>query len=170
MRSAAQKAKRLQRLAEVGDLLARVSEGAWAERQAELGATEQKLKVIVEYQADYSTMAERKALQQPTVGALLLYRNFSAWLGGVGEEQQRQVEQARLLADAAAEEMATRRSFAKSLQHVAGAAADAARRDRDKREQAELDDLASAGGRARGLASGLLSNGQPYSVEGQRRS
>jgi flagellar export protein FliJ len=167
MKSAADRAVRLKRLAGVGDLLAKVSEGTWAERQNELRASETKLKVIVEYQADYSALAARKAQSAPSVGSLMLYRNFSDWLGGAGEEQERQVAQAQMLTDVAAEEMTKRRNFAKSLQHVADAAAAAALKERERRDQAALDDLASAGRRSRELASGLLDNEQPKSAEGQ---
>ena len=167
MKSAADRAFRLKRLAGVGDLLAKVSEGTWAERQNELRASETKLKVIVEYQADYSALAARKAQSAPSVGSLMLYRNFSDWLGGAGEEQERQVAQAQMLTDVAAEEMTKRRNFAKSLQHVADAAAAAALKERERRDQAALDDLASAGRRSRELASGLLDNEQPKSAEGQ---
>lgn len=167
MNSPSHRAQRLRRIAAVGDLLAKVSEGEWAERQADLRATEQKLKVIVDYQADYSVMAARKAESIPSVGSLMLYRNFSDWLGGVGEEQERQVAQAQLMADVAAEEMTKRRSFAKSLEHVASSAKQAARRDRNSREQASLDDLATSGRRSRELASGLLDSEQLHSAEGK---
>jgi hypothetical protein len=161
---------RLKRLAGIGDLLAKVSEGTWAERQQELRASEDKLRVIVEYQADYSSLAARKAESTPSVASLMLYRNFSDWLGGAGEEQERQVAQAQLLADVAAEEMTKRRNFAKSLQHVSDTAAVAATKDRERREQAALDDLASGGRRSRELASGLLETGQAMSAEGQSRT
>jgi len=167
MRSAADRAVRLKRLAGVGDLLAKVSEGTWAERQNELRASESKLKLIVEYQADYSALTARKAQSAPSVASLMLYRNFSDWLGGAGEEQERQVAQAQLLTDVAAEEMTKRRTFAKSLQHVADAASAAALRERDLREQAALEELASAGRRSRELASGLLDNEQIKSADGQ---
>lgn len=135
------RAARLTRIAKVGDTFARVAESAWAARLANLRTEQQRLSAVADYCQDYAALSVEREAEARHIMAWRQSRNFSNWLAQLSVEQERKVAQAEFLVEAAAEEVAKKRGFAKALNLIADKAAGEVRREAAEREQRELEAL-----------------------------
>lgn len=135
------RAARLTRIAKVGDTFARVAETAWAGRLANLRSEQQRLSAVAGYCQDYAALSVQREMEARHVLAWRQSRDFSNWLAQLSVEQERKVAQAEFLVEAAAEEVAKKRGFAKALNLIADKADRQVRRKAADREQRELEAL-----------------------------
>lgn len=138
---AARRARRLGRIAKVGDTFAKVAESGWAARLASLRAEQQRLSAVTDYCQDYAALSVEREAQARHVLAWRQSRDFSNWLAQLSVEQERKVAQAEFLVEAAAEEVAKKRSFARALNTIADKASTQVRQNMARREQRELEAL-----------------------------
>jgi flagellar biosynthesis chaperone FliJ len=136
------RAKRLRRIERIGDAVARASEAAWLQRRNELQEQKDRLSTVAGYCGDYARRTTDLEARGTDIMSLRLYRDFSGWLSQVQNDQSNAVAQAEFLADAAAEEAAVKRTFARSLEQAATRAATLATQERARAEQKQLDALA----------------------------
>lgn len=142
------RAARLTRIAKVGDTFARVAESAWASRLSNLRAEQQRLSAVADYCQDYAALSVRREGEARHVMAWRQSRDFSNWLAQLSVEQERKVAQAEFLVEAAAEEVAQKRGFARALNLIADKASTEVRRQQAAKEQRELEALWRPTGRA----------------------
>ena len=139
---AARRAQRLQRVARIGDAVAKASEAIVAQRRGELAVQEERLQVVENYCRDYAESTRR----QETVGQNIVtwrnYRDFSGWLSQMSVAQRNEVAQAQFFVDAALDEALQKRNFARALENASERAANAAVREAAQREQKAMDALA----------------------------
>jgi len=139
---AARRAQRLQRVARIGDAVAKASEAIVAQRRGELAVQEERLQVVENYCRDYAESTRR----QETVGQNIVtwrnYRDFSGWLSQMSVAQRNEVAQAQFFLDAALDEALQKRNFARALENASERAASAAAREAVQREQKAIDALA----------------------------
>ena len=139
---AARRAQRLQRVARIGDAVAKASEAIVAQRRGELAVQEERLQVVENYCRDYAESTRR----QETVGQNIViwrnYRDFSGWLSQMSVAQRNEVAQAQFFVDAALDEALQKRNFARALENASERAANAAAREAAQREQKAMDALA----------------------------
>jgi len=139
---AAKRAARLQRVARIGDAVAKASEAIVAQRRGELAVQEERLNVVENYCRDYAESTRR----QETAGQYIVtwrnYRDFSGWLSQMSVAQKNEVAQAQFFVDAALEEAMQKRNFARALENASERAASAAAREATQREQKAMDALA----------------------------
>ena len=139
---AARRAQRLQRVARIGDAVAKASEATVAQRRGELAVQEERLQVVENYCRDYAESTRR----QETVGQNIVtwrnYRDFSGWLSQMSVAQRNEVAQAQFFVDAALDEALQKRNFARALENASERAANAAAREAAQREQKAMDALA----------------------------
>lgn len=147
-----QRARRLQRIARIGDTLASVAEGAAAERRRALSAEQERLDTVQRYLGDYGALVQQRESAGAGVTSLRLYRDFSGWLADLSQNQQNEVAQAEFLLDAALHEVREKRSFADALEHAADRANAVALREREAEQQKTLDEVAQ---RLRSSALGI---------------
>jgi len=136
-----QRALRLQRIARVGDTLAKVAEGDWAQRLADVRAQQERLGVVTNYCQDYAQLSSEREVISRDVLDWRRFREFSTWLYKVSVDQEREVSQAEFLSDAAAEHAAQKRGFARALQHVADRASQQSAHQVAVEEQQSLEAL-----------------------------
>jgi flagellar biosynthesis chaperone FliJ len=132
---------RLTRIAKVGDTFARVAESVWAARLSALRAEQQRLSAVAHYCQDYAALSVEREAEARHIMAWRQSRDFSNWLAQLSVEQERKVAQAEFLVEAAAEEVAKKRGFARALNLIADKAASELRRQAANREQRELEAL-----------------------------
>ena len=77
---AARRASRLQRVARIGDAVAKASEAIVAQRRSELAVQEERLQVVETYCQDYAESTRRQEASGQNVVTWRNYRDFSAWL------------------------------------------------------------------------------------------
>ena len=139
---AARRAQRLQRVARIGDAVAKASEAIVAQRRGELAVQEDRLQVVENYCRDYAESTRR----QETVGQNIVtwrnYRDFSGWLSQMSVAQRNEVAQAQFFVDAALDEALQKRNFARALENASERASNAAAREAVQREQKDMDALA----------------------------
>ena len=139
---AARRAQRLQRVARIGDAVAKASEAIVAQRRGELAVQEERLQVVENYCRDYAESTRR----QETVGQNIVtwrnYRDFSGWLSQMSVAQRNEVAQAKFYVDAALDEALQKRNFARALENASERASNAAAREAVQREQKAMDALA----------------------------
>jgi flagellar export protein FliJ len=139
---AARRAQRLQRVARIGDAVAKASEAVVAQRRGELAVQEDRLQVVENYCRDYAESTRR----QETVGQNIVtwrnYRDFSGWLSQMSVAQRNEVAQAQFFVDAALDEALQKRNFARALENASERASNAAAREAVQREQKAMDALA----------------------------
>jgi len=139
---AARRAQRLQRVARIGDAVAKASEAIVAQRRGELAVQEERLQVVENYCRDYAESTRR----QETVGQNIVtwrnYRDFSGWLSQMSVAQRNEVAQAQFFVDAALDEALQKRNFARALENASERASNAAAREAAQREQTAMDALA----------------------------
>lgn len=139
---AARRAQRLQRVARIGDAVAKASEAIVAQRRGELAVQEERLQVVENYCRDYAESTRR----QETVGQNIVtwrnYRDFSGWLSQMSVAQRNEVAQAQFFVDAALDEALQKRNFARALENASERASNAAAREAVQREQKAMDALA----------------------------
>lgn len=139
---AVRRAQRLQRVARIGDAVAKASEAVVAQRRGELAVQEERLQVVENYCRDYAESTRR----QETVGQSIVtwrnYRDFSGWLSQMSVAQRNEVAQAQFFVDAALDEALQKRNFARALENASERAANAAAREAAQREQKAMDALA----------------------------
>jgi flagellar export protein FliJ len=139
---AARRAQRLQRVARIGDAVAKASEAVVAQRRGELAVQEDRLQVVENYCRDYAESTRR----QETVGQNIVtwrnYRDFSGWLSQMSVAQRNEVAQAQFFVDAALDEALQKRNFARALENASERASNAAAREAAQREQKAMDALA----------------------------
>ncbi len=139
---AARRAQRLQRVARIGDAVAKASEAIVAQRRGELAVQEDRLQVVENYCRDYAESTRR----QETVGQNIVtwrnYRDFSGWLSQMSVAQRNEVAQAQFFVDAALDEALQKRNFARALENASERAANFAAREAAQREQKAMDALA----------------------------
>lgn len=138
---AARRSARLARIAKVGDTFARVAESAWSARLASLRAEQQRLSAVTDYCQDYAALSMQRETEARHIMAWRQSRDFSNWLAQLSVEQERKVAQAEFLVEAAAEEVAKKRGFARALNTIADKAAGQLKRQVAVREQRELEAL-----------------------------
>jgi flagellar export protein FliJ len=138
----ARRAQRLQRVARIGDAVAKASEAIVAQRRSELAVQEERLQVVENYCRDYAESTRR----QETVGQNIVtwrnYRDFSGWLSQMSVAQRNEVAQAQFFVDAASDEALQKRNFARALENASERADAAAAREAAQREQKAMDALA----------------------------
>ena len=138
----ARRAQRLQRVARIGDAVAKASEAIVAQRRSELAVPEERLQVVENYCRDYAESTRR----QETVGQNIVtwrnYRDFSGWLSQMSVAQRNEVAQAQFFVDAASDEALQKRNFARALENASERADAAAAREAAQREQKAMDALA----------------------------
>jgi flagellar export protein FliJ len=138
----ARRAQRLQRVARIGDAVAKASEAIVAQRRGELAVQEERLQVVENYCRDYAESTRR----QETVGQNIVtwrnYRDFSGWLSQMSVAQRNEVAQAQFFVDAASDEALQKRNFARALENASERADAAAAREAAQREQKAMDALA----------------------------
>jgi flagellar export protein FliJ len=138
----ARRAQRLQRVARIGDAVAKASEAIVAQRRGELAVQEERLQVVENYCRDYAESTRR----QETVGQNIVtwrnYRDFSGWLSQMSVAQRNEVAQAQFFVDAALDEALQKRNFARALENASERADAAAAREAAQREQKAMDALA----------------------------
>ena len=138
---AARRAQRLQRVARIGDAVAKASEAIVAQRRGELAVQEDRLQVVENYCRDYAESTRR----QETVGQNIVtwrnYRDFSGWLSQMSVAQRNEVAQAQFFVDAALDEALQKRNFARALENASERASNAAAREAAQREQKAMDAL-----------------------------
>lgn len=147
-----ERARRLQRIARIGDTLASVAEGAAAERRRALTAERERLETVQRYLGDYGALVQQRESAGSGVNSLRLYRDFSGWLADLSQNQQNEVAQAEFLLEAALHEVREKRGFADALDHAAERAKAVALREREAEQQKTLDEVAQ---RVRGNAFGI---------------
>ena len=125
----------------MGDTFARVAESAWATRLAALRAEQQRLSAVTDYCQDYAALSVAREAEARHIMAWRQSRDFSNWLAQLSVEQERKVAQAEFLVEAAAEEVAKKRGFARALNLIADKAGSQVRRQAAEREQRELEAL-----------------------------
>ena len=139
---AARRAQRLQRVARIGDAVAKAAEAIVAQRRGELAVQEERLQVVENYCRDYAESTRR----QETVGQNIVtwrnYRDFSGWLSQMSVAQRNEVAQAQFFVDAALDEALQKRNFARALENASERASNAAAREAVQREQKAMDALA----------------------------
>ena len=139
---AARRAQRLQRVARIGDAVAKASEAIVAQRRGELAVQEERLQVVENYCRDYAESTRR----QETVGQNIVtwrnYRDFAGWLSQMSVAQRNEVAQAQFFVDAALDEALQKRNFARALENASERASNAAAREAVQREQKAMDALA----------------------------
>jgi len=139
---AARRAQRLQRVARIGDAVAKAAEAIVAQRRGELAVQEERLQVVENYCRDYAESTRR----QETVGQNIVtwrnYRDFSGWLSQMSVAQRNEVAQAQFFVDAALDEALQKRNFARALENASERASNAAAREAAQREQKAMDALA----------------------------
>ena len=139
---AARRAQRLQRVARIGDAVAKASEAIVAQRRGELAVQEDRLQVVENYCRDYAESTRR----QETVGQNIVtwrnYRDFSGWLSQMSVAQRNEVAQAQFFVDAALDEALQKRNFARAIENASERASSAAAREAAQREQKAMDALA----------------------------
>ena len=139
---AARRAQRLQRVARIGDAVAKASEAIVAQRRGELAVQEERLQVVENYCRDDAESTRR----QETVGQNIVtwrnYRDFSGWLSQMSVAQRNEVAQAQFFVDAALDEALQKRNFARALENASERASNAAAREAVQREQKAMDALA----------------------------
>ena len=153
------RAQRLHRVAHVGDVLARVAEAALVERQTDLQAKQDRLNTIKAYQAEYLDLTGQRLQTMTSAATLMLYRNFTVWLDQIEVNQEQELSQAQFMVEAASEEVAQRRGFARALEQVADRATAVCAVREEKMAQQQLEELAGSR-QSSGLASDLLSTDQ----------
>jgi len=141
MSKQAERAARIGRIARIGDAVAKASEAFVAQRRSDLDAQQQRLSVVENYCRDYARLTEDREVAAQSVAVWRSYREFSGWLSQMSVAQRHEVAQAQFLLEAAADEAAQKRNFAKALAKAAGRAETAARKEADRAEQQALDAL-----------------------------
>jgi flagellar export protein FliJ len=139
---AAKRAVRLQRVARIGDAVARASEAIVAQRRGELAVQEERLNVVENYCRDYAESTRRQETAGQNIVTWRNYRDFSGWLSQMSVAQKNEVAQAQFFVDAALEEAMQKRNFARALENASERAASAAAREATQREQKAMDALA----------------------------
>lgn len=137
----AKRAARLQRIAKVGDALARSAEMTASERRRNLLAEQERLETVEHYCGDYVGIIRSRELAGQSSGSLRMYREFSGWLTELAQNQKNQVAQAEFLLEAAAEEARDKRSFVSALQRAAEKSGQSAEGEARALEQKTLDGL-----------------------------
>ena len=139
---AAKRAQRLQRVARIGDAVAKASEAIVAQRRGELAVHEERLQVVENYCRDYAESTRRQETAGQNIVTWRNYRDFSGWLSQMSVAQRNEVAQAQFFVDAAMDEALQKRNFARALENASERAANAAAREAAQREQKAMDALA----------------------------
>jgi flagellar export protein FliJ len=139
---AAKRAARLQRVARIGDAVAKASEAIVAQRRSELAVQEDRLNVVENYCRDYAESTRRQEAAGQNIVTWRNYRDFSGWLSQMSVAQKNEVAQAQFFVDAALEEAMQKRNFARALENASDRAASVAAREAAQREQKAMDALA----------------------------
>jgi flagellar export protein FliJ len=139
---AAKRAQRLQRVARIGDAVAKASEAIVAQRRGELAVHEERLQVVENYCRDYAESTRRQETAGQNIVTWRNYRDFSGWLSQMSVAQRNEVAQAQFFVDAAVDEALQKRNFARALENASERAANAAAREAVQREQKAMDALA----------------------------
>ncbi len=139
---AAKRAQRLQRVARIGDAVAKASEAIVAQRRGELAVHEERLHVVENYCRDYAESTRRQETAGQNIVTWRNYRDFSGWLSQMSVAQRNEVAQAQFFLDAAVDEALQKRNFARALENASERAANAAAREAAQREQKAMDALA----------------------------
>lgn len=139
---AAKRAQRLQRVARIGDAVAKASEAIVAQRRGELAVHEERLQVVENYCRDYAESTRRQETAGQNIVTWRNYRDFSGWLSQMSVAQRSEVAQAQFFLDAAVDEALQKRNFARALENASERAANAAAREAAQREQKAMDALA----------------------------
>ena len=139
---AAKRAQRLQRVARIGDAVAKASEAIVAQRRGELAVHEERLQVVENYCRDYAESTRRQEASGQNVVTWRNYRDFSGWLSQMSVAQRNEVAQAQFFVDAAVDEALQKRNFARALENASERAVNAAAREAAQREQKAMDALA----------------------------
>ena len=139
---AAKRAQRLQRVARIGDAVAKASEAIVAQRRGELAVHEERLHVVENYCRDYAESTRRQETAGQNIVTWRNYRDFSGWLSQMSVAQRNEVAQAQFFLDAAVDEALQKRNFARALDNASERAAHAAAREVAQREQKAMDALA----------------------------
>lgn len=142
MAKPAERAKRLARIQRIGDAVAKASEAVWLQRREELNEHQQRLDTVSGYCGEYARRTSDLESGSTGISSLRLYREFSGWLSQMQVDQHNAVAQAEFLTEAAAQDAASKRTFARSLEHAADRASSLAAREAARREQQSLDALA----------------------------
>jgi flagellar export protein FliJ len=136
------RAARLTRVAKVGDALAKSAERIALDRRRAVEAEQQRLETVQKYCGDYGQLARERELAGQTVNSLRVYREFSGWLSTLSQDQLNRVAQAEFLLAAAVDEARGRRRFADAIDKAAAKSGKQAAVAAERREQANLDELA----------------------------
>ena len=144
MAKPAERAKRLARVQRIGDAIAKASEANWLQRRSELQEHQSRLDTVTTYCGEYARRTADLEAESTGIMNLRLYREFSGWLSQMEVDQHNAVAQAQFLVDAAADEAAAKRTFARSLESAAERAAGQAARELARREQQTLDAVGGA--------------------------
>jgi len=144
MAKPAERAKRLARVQRIGEAIAKASEANWLQRRSELQEHQSRLDTVTTYCGEYARRTSDLESASTGIMNLRLYREFSGWLSQMEVDQHNAVAQAQFLVDAAAEEAAAKRTFARSLESAAERAAGQAARELARREQQTLDAVGGA--------------------------
>jgi len=139
---AAKRAQRLQRVARIGDAVAKASEVIVAQRRGELAVHEERLQVVENYCRDYAESTRRQETAGQNIVTWRNYRDFSGWLSQMSVAQRNEVAQAQFFVDAAVDEALQKRNFARALENASERAVNAAGREAAQREQKAMDALA----------------------------
>lgn len=139
---AAKRAQRLQRVARIGDAVAKASEAIVAQRRGELAVHEERLQVVENYCRDYAESTRRQETAGQNIVTWRNYRDFSGWLSQMSVAQRNEVAQAQFFVDAAVDEALQKRNFARALENASERAVNAAAREAAQREQKAMDALA----------------------------
>lgn len=139
---AAKRAQRLQRVARIGDAVAKASEAIVAQRRGELAVHEERLQVVENYCRDYAESTRRQETAGQNIVTWRNYRDFSGWLSQMSVAQRNEVAQAQFFVDAAVDEALQKRNFARALENASERAANAAAREAAQRDQKAMDALA----------------------------
>lgn len=138
-----QRARRLARIAEVSALMAEAARVEALRRQDEQRKSEAKLQLIQRYNGEYSLLSTAREAEATSVAAILSHRSFAGWLGQLADQQQEDLVRAVGLTERALAEATAKRIHARSLGAVAAKARLSARKEAERREQRQLDDLSS---------------------------
>lgn len=140
----AKRAQRLQRIARIGDALAKAAEAVVSQRRGELAAHEQRLAVVEEYCRDYASSTREQEAAPTSIVTWRQYREFSGWLSDMSVTQRNEVAQAKFMVDSAFEEALKKRNFARALENASDRAAAVATREANAQEQRAMDALGRA--------------------------
>lgn len=137
----ATRAARLQRIAKVGDAIAKSAELAASERRQNLFTQKERLETVERYCGEYSLIIRDRETSGQNIATLHMYREFSGWLTHLSQNQRNEVAQAEFLLEAALEEVREKRRFADALERAAEKSEKRAVRESRARDQQAMDGL-----------------------------